>query len=329
MAVVLGSAISAAHWIVGALPLGRLDPLHVAVGSGVAAGLVLTRYLKREAAEAIDSFRPALAVSPQMVRALRYRLTILPARPAVVWSLATLVGFPVFAFGIQAMFDRGLTAPPPEYSFLSSPFRSMHVALLPLTVITGVLLIFALWVVLGTLLFQIVRQLQTIEEIYTRHTKVNLFHGTPLHAFSGHTARVGITLILLGNTTFLVGPELLQQAPTVAAVAALSLLGVAAFLLPLLGIHGLLVKEKDRLLTENALHTQAMVGRLHASLRKTSLRGLNEIEKGLSSLEREHTVLSRIPTWPWQPGTLRGIIAAVLLPVFIWAIQFFLGRMLG
>ncbi|MGH2620287.1 MAG: hypothetical protein ACRDHG_06910 [Anaerolineales bacterium] len=42
----------------------------------------------------------------------------------------------------------------------------------------------------------------------------------------------------------------------------------------------------------------------------------------------EITRLARIPTWPWNPGTLRGVVATVSLPVAIWLIQFVLQRTL-
>ena len=39
--------------------------------------------------------------------------------------------------------------------------------------------------------------------------------------------------------------------------------------------------------------------------------------------------LQRIPTWPWSPGTPRGVVAAVFLPVILWLVQFGLQRLLG
>ena len=39
--------------------------------------------------------------------------------------------------------------------------------------------------------------------------------------------------------------------------------------------------------------------------------------------------LEKIPTWPWPRGMFRNLMAAFLLPVFIWLIQFVLQKMLG
>lgn len=39
--------------------------------------------------------------------------------------------------------------------------------------------------------------------------------------------------------------------------------------------------------------------------------------------------MRNLSTWPWESGTLRRVIAAVLLPILIWVLQFFLGQLLA
>ncbi|MFQ5596379.1 MAG: hypothetical protein ACE5HA_19725 [Anaerolineae bacterium] len=56
---------------------------------------------------------------------------------------------------------------------------------------------------------------------------------------------------------------------------------------------------------------------------------MTELHRAMSSLEIEREVLARIPTWPWQPGTLRGVASAVSLPVLVWLIQQILAYYLG
>jgi hypothetical protein len=59
------------------------------------------------------------------------------------------------------------------------------------------------------------------------------------------------------------------------------------------------------------------------------LEGIADLRTAMSCLEVEHDTLARIPTWPWQPGTLRGLFAAVLFPLMVWIIQWILQRVLG
>jgi hypothetical protein len=50
---------------------------------------------------------------------------------------------------------------------------------------------------------------------------------------------------------------------------------------------------------------------------------------GVYFLALMHYLLSKIPTWPWQPGTLRVALSPLLLPVAVWLIQRFLERVAG
>jgi len=66
---------------------------------------------------------------------------------------------------------------------------------------------------------------------------------------------------------------------------------------------------------------KAAVAELRRRIDSGQLKAMDDLNKTMASLEIEHATLTRIPTWPWPPGTLRGIVAAVLLPVAIWLIQ--------
>jgi len=48
----------------------------------------------------------------------------------------------------------------------------------------------------------------------------------------------------------------------------------------------------------------------------------------LTALRSEQEALGHAPTWPWQPETLRSVIAAILLPLALCFIQWLLGRLL-
>ena len=68
---------------------------------------------------------------------------------------------------------------------------------------------------------------------------------------------------------------------------------------------------------------------LHGQLERGRLDKMDQLKKALNSLEIEQNALRKIPTWPWQPGALRAVLAAVVLPVVVWALQLLLGRVLG
>jgi hypothetical protein len=104
---------------------------------------------------------------------------------------------------------------------------------------------------------------------------------------------------------------------------------VAAFLLPLLGMHQRLVREKAKFEAEVNEGVELAYRELQKQVRSRSFGNVDELEKSLSALLRMREVVAKLSTWPWQPETLRGLLAAVGLPVAIWLIQYGLGRLLG
>ena len=59
------------------------------------------------------------------------------------------------------------------------------------------------------------------------------------------------------------------------------------------------------------------------------LEGMGDLSEAIASLETEQNVLKGIPTWPWQPETVRSLITALLLPLGLWVAQYVLQRILG
>jgi hypothetical protein len=46
----------------------------------------------------------------------------------------------------------------------------------------------------------------------------------------------------------------------------------------------------------------------------------------LESLMLERKLLEAIPTWPWQPNTLRGLLTAFFLPLILFVGQLVIER---
>ena len=56
---------------------------------------------------------------------------------------------------------------------------------------------------------------------------------------------------------------------------------------------------------------------------------VDPLNKVLGALEAENGELTRVATWPWTPGTLRGLLGTVLLPIALWLLQRLLGSLIG
>lgn len=326
LAASIAIGVAAIQWREGAYPIGTFDPLHAWAAANFAYLLALMHYLDRSAGSAIASFRPLLSSAKAGARLplrdqylfarLSYELTTLPARPAL---LATVAGA---AFAILAYFVQTLSGIVP--SFLP---RTAGTAFSNSSVLALFFLQSALW---GVFVYHSLHQLSLISRIYTQHARITIYQLQPLYALSlpGAFTAIGVLLLLygwiaLGSTPQAVDPVAIALAVTLAAIAA------ATFVLPLAGAHRRLVQEKDRRLTEASSRFEATAEELHRQLDGRRLAQVDNLTKALTALEIEVGVLRRIPTWPWQPGALRSVIAAVLLPLAIWALQLLLTRVLA
>jgi hypothetical protein len=314
---------------------GRLLAFHVWIAGQLAYMLALMHYLDRSAGNALDSFRPVLEGGRPAEKSaktgvsafadLRYRLTTLPPWPT--W-LAALAGA---AFGLLLPFlFLGTWLQAADLQSVSAAFAPFGLSTSSVVFVRFIQAYFVLTeAVSGTLVFHTIHQLRLISRVYASQTRLNLYRLQPLYAFSVPAGLTSAGLVLYTYAWFGTAPALLSQ--PIGRVLGVFFVVVAAmtFALPLLGIHRRLVAEKKRLLGESSQRFETTVAELHQRVDRRRLKAMDDLNKTLSSLEIEQAALRRVPTWPWEPGTLRGIIAAVLLPVFIWTIQFFLGQILG
>ena len=314
---------------------GRLLAFHIWIAGQLAYMLALMHYLDRSAGNALDSFRSVLEGGPPKEGSgksdvstfadLRYRLTTLPPWPT---GLAALAGA---AFGLLLPFlflgSWLQAADLPSVSVAFAPFGLSTSSVIFVRFIQAYFVLTE--AVSGTLVFHTIHQLRLISRIYDSQTRLNLYRLQPLYAFSVPAGLTSAGLVLYTYAWFGTAPALLSQ--PIGRILGLFFTVVAAmtFAWPLLGIHGRLVGGKKRMLAESAERFEATVGELHRRVDKKALTAMDDLNKTLSSLEIEQAVVRRIPTWPWEPGALRGVVAALVLPIVIWLIQYGLQRLLG
>ena len=143
----------------------------------------------------------------------------------------------------------------------------------------------------------------------------------PLYAFSSITAITAVSLTATTYSWYFLNPGMLHDPVALAIALPITLLGLAIFVWPLLGIHQLLVNEKERLLEEGSQRLEAATVELHQRVDRGELEGMMDLNMAIGALEIEHQALSRIPTWPWQPETLRLLATALVLPLVLLLAQ--------
>jgi hypothetical protein len=310
--LLLFAAETLIHWVDGSYPLGVIYSFHLVLTGTIPYTLALMHYLDKSAESALLRFRPALDVTAAEYAELRYQLTTLPQRPTII---ASLIGV-----GIAAL---ALSLAPESWSrpavFVSSSF----------SVGFNIVLTVLMWWLVGAFAYHTAHQLRLVSRIYARHTRINLFRLIPLYAFSDLSARTTIGFLLALYAWYAVLPDTFDRPGNVISAVVANVIAGLIFVWPLLGIHGLLADEKERLLAESAQRLEAAIADLHARMDSGKLDGIENLIKGMEGLEINHNAVSRISTWPWAAETPRGLVAALLFPLMVWLGQWLLQRILG
>ena len=301
----------AALWGEGAYPVGTFLPNHTAIAGLIPFLLALSLFLDNRAGAALATFRPAMEASEEEYRRLRYQLTTLPALPTFLASLIGVASIVLLNILLDSYGDFG------------------GLGAFPISRTLIYLMYVSVWWVVAAFLYHTVHQLRTINRIYTHHARVNLFKMRPLYGLSGITALTGVSLTAITYGWMAINPELWGEPISMAVVLPITVLSLAVFIWPLLGIHQLLEEEKGRLLDECAVRMESAIAELHRRVDSEGLEGMDDLNKTISSLEIEQNLLERIPTWPWRPETVRLLITALALPLGLWFIQYLLQRLMG
>ena len=257
----------------------------------------------------MQRFRPAFRGGDDEFAAAVYRMTTLPGRPTLLITVGlTLASLP---FGMA------------EFSFIQTGGLERVPVLF-------ILIIGSIYLGGIGLFYHSLYQLREISRLYRDHVEVRLARVRPLHALSRVTGLTALGLIVLNYGWYIAQPGLDPNNPvTIIESNFLFLLALITFAWPLWGAHRLLGEAKEQGLADVARRREAVRMQLHQAVDGGHLDRVDPLHKVLGALEAENTELARVATWPWAPGTLRGLLGAVFLPVVLWLIQFGLGRLLG
>jgi hypothetical protein len=290
--------VNAVDWIGGLYRPGTINPAQSGYAVYIVYMLAMMHYLNRVARSKLAAFRPALDMDEPAYLRLRHQLTTLPAREAALAGLVGL-GFVVFLYASEVPGSGMATMSP---AFLVGRF-----------LIEG-----STFALLAVLIYHTIHQLRLVSRIHAMASRIDLFEPAPLYAFSHLTARTGIGLVVLTVFSFIVDPSI--NVLGVALTALVLVVAAGAFVLPLEGMHSRIVVEKYRLQLEANRRMKATLSQLHRSVDEGDLSRADGLNKTLESLQLERDAIAKMPTWPWEPGTLRGFSAALLVPIVLWLI---------
>jgi len=301
--LLLATVVMVGQWLAGAIHpealIFSVYPVYV---------VALIHHLDGQARSALARFRPAMGVSDDEFGRIKYELTTVPARGAwIVTALAIPLGF---------------------FFILTEERDPLSLEALPLEVVAVAITAFTVACVF-LLAFQTIRQLRRVSQLHAAAQSINLLQPRPTYAFSRLTSRTAIGVVAFLCSDFLFNPPTAGVAFPLFVFAGVALaVMAAAFFLPLLGMHQRLVTEKARFNAEVNLSLETVYQDLLQGARTRDYASAGDLDKTLASLLRMREVIAKLSTWPWQPGTFRGLLAAVLLPQVLWIVQFGLQRLL-
>jgi hypothetical protein len=261
---------------------------------------------------ALESLRPVLEVTEEEHNLLRHRLTVLPAAPTLLASLA-VVAFVLLLGAVTGQGESSIDA------LASSPMTQRIL----------ILVYYVGWWAFGAFVYHTIRQLRVIHCIYTEHTHVSLFAMGPLYAFSSVTATTALTLAIATYGWTLLNPDNLSNPVSILLFLLITVLALAAFSWPLLGTRRLLAEEKTRRLDAVSLRLEAVFTELHQRIDAGRVGEVDDLSRALAILQEERNMLLAISTWPWQPETLRLLVTALILPMLLWITQYVLQILLS
>lgn len=301
--------INLAFWIDGSAPVGTLDPYNTSYAVFVMYWPALYHYLTRVATRSLHAFRPLLDVTESEFKVIDYELRTLPSREG--WLSIPL------GFGIAIV--QSLGDPQPFGDIVP---RTMLPAVGD-AAISGFLASAFL-----CLLVRSVRQLRMVSALHARAEHINLLELEPARSFSDLTARTGIGLILLLIVAYAADPLSFGSTSSILLSAGTLAAGIGIFVVPILGIQGRIEQEKGRTLHKIHGLLQSTRDQLHHQVAAEDYQDMGEVNHAMEALMRERTLIMGVPTWPWNPRTLRGFASTLLLPIFLWLVTRILERIL-
>jgi hypothetical protein len=296
----------------GTLPPGGIDPSAAFNALWSIIGIVFLILLDRIAHRAIDRFSVLVPAKKKELELIRYQMTNIPARSTMVFTVLI-----VLLILVSSFFD-------PNFLFVDHP------------VSVAIFIVFAAfsYAFAPIMLYHGFRQLNLVIKAYRMVDEINLFHLQPLYAFSGLTMTSSLFWLLILNMNFV--SNFSDGAPTSLADIFLAyalilpyiILAFITFIVPLWGIHQRIQRTKEVEIEKNGMQIEKMHSTLYKHLNKGDYKKGNDLEKSLASLYKMREQIEKVPTWPWNPGTLRSFLSAVFLPLGIWLLQQVLSRFL-
>lgn len=306
--------VAAAGYLDGTFPFPWISPA-LAVGPLMGLGLLwATQSLSGFAIRTLAALEPILTIGPDERETLARDLTRTPP----IWAAVALV------VGTVSGVDSLITTPESWGVPASWP---------PFTAALGIVVAVLNTTVVLAFVARLLHQTRVIDRIHRGAVRIDLFRLEPLYGFAAFLSRAAILLIGISMGGFSLVILVVAQTFTLATsdyilFGATLVVVVVAFVIPVRGLHDRISDEKDRRLGEVHASLATVVAEMERRIAASDLEGAGRLNDAISAANSAVSTVSRAPTWPWRPETLRAFVSAVLLPIALWVVITVLERLL-
>ncbi|TAK12794.1 MAG: hypothetical protein EPO32_07570 [Anaerolineae bacterium] len=302
------------RWLIGAQPVGEFALFNAVPAIFITLNLVVWLWMDRLAETALTDFGRMEGLPAERARALLTDFISLGPRLTRITLL--FAGLAALVFALQVAPLNGISAPP------SLDF----IIFLLFTLLTN-----TFWFLAVT---RMARQIFRINHLFAEVKDVNLFNLWPIYALSRYGANLGMIFIGAASVVaslFLLGTEPSSFLRPFATFVIMNSLAAALiiFLTPLVGINRRLRREKENVLHRLGDEMKLLFDETEAAIKAREAGRIGEFRTASSALREQMEAVQKIPTWPWNPGTLRNLFLPILLPLLIAILQRYVLTALG
>jgi hypothetical protein len=302
-----GGAFHWAAWQSGGLPKYQFDTELLFPALWLPSNILFWIWLDKQAQSAIYNFVKGLGGSQQQARKTHTDfISIGEVSGAVLLVAAIALGLPdaaarAGAYGIK------------------QPLSLVLVSILPL--LGGVFEAMSF--------FRLVRQLFLVNKLYGSVSKVNLFNLWPIYALSRYGYTIALVFVVVTILIDVVFTALGAGGIGLSYIMYTLVLSLIIFLAPLFGINRRLRNEKQRVLARLGSELDSVYQESETAVRSRKFSQLANLRVAAAATREQMDSVTKIATWPWDPGSVRNLLLPVLLPLFIAVLQRYLLSALG
>lgn len=301
-------------WATGAQVFPRFDLFNAVPAIFISMNILVWLWMDRLAETAITDFGRMEHLPREHAQALLTDFVSLGRRLALTTLILGAVAGTAFSF---------MTA---TANGVPMGFNVNFIVFLLFTVLTNVF-----WFMAVT---RMARQIYRMNRLFAEVKTINLFNLWPIYALSRYGANLGMIFILAASlivSLFLLGSSQTSFLHSFSTFIIFNSLSAALiiFLTPLAGINRRLRREKENVLHRLGDEMKVLFDETEAAIKAREAGRIGEFRTASSALREQMEAVQKIPTWPWNPGTLRNLFLPILLPLLIAILQRYVLTALG